>query len=378
VITGYEAPQAEDAGSIAFRITVAATDTEVSREVTVIEALKVEGRRAVAAEKVLGPAARAVARAITEVAIPALSETTPADRELAAQRARRRGQEAAASGVPGPAVQDLRRAAQLTPEDAATHVALGEALVKQGRLASALLEFRQALALEEAGGSAADTGLRLRVVRALSQRGLWDEAGAEARRGLEKNPESEELRLLAAEAAVQAGNGPGALEALQALHARRAPRDGEWRMLAEAHALAGDAARWLDATVRGAVAGVPEDGQYAAVVRRLDQLFRLLADEAEAAERRILAGQQSLTAFRGIAERRAAQARLAAEYLSRLAYPDSMRESHLGREQAWSGLARAGEHALRFGAGGTFNDLAAARGERLRAVAQFDQHTGGR
>ncbi len=114
------------------------------------------------------------------------------------------------------------------------------------------------------------------------------------------------------------------------------------------------------------------------MIRRLDQVFRLLADEAEEAERRILGGQQSVAAFQRTTERRVDQSRLVADYLSRLAFPPSEREAHLAREQAWIGMAKAGEHAARFGAGGTFNDLAAARGERLRAVAHFERLLGAR
>src|SRR5207249_933818 len=152
-----------------------------------------------------------------------LQKASPADRAQVAERARTRGREAAVGGATGQAVDDLRRAAKLTPEDAATHIALGDALVKQGMLATALLEFRQALALES--GSTAVTpearALRLRVIRTLGERGLWDEAAAEARRGLDREPESEPLRLALAEAEVRGGDGAAALAALQSLHRQR-------------------------------------------------------------------------------------------------------------------------------------------------------------
>src|SRR5205085_330789 len=82
----------------------------------------------------------------------------------------------------------------------------------QGLHATGLLEFRQALALEAAGDTPAPEAraLRLRVIRALEDRGLWDEAAAEARRGLEREPDSEPLRLALAEAEVRGGDGAAA------------------------------------------------------------------------------------------------------------------------------------------------------------------------
>src|SRR5205823_11526793 len=73
------------------------------------------------------------------------------------------------------------------------------------------------------------------------------------------------------------------------------------------------APRWLDALVRGAVAGVPESGQYAAVIQRLDQVFHTLADEAEEPERRMLAGRISSTDFGITARRRVAEAKRSEE-----------------------------------------------------------------
>src|SRR5207245_662926 len=112
--------------------------------------MKVPGRGPAAAAAVLGPATRAVVSAIMVEGIPALQRATPADLEQAADRVRQRGREAAAAGATGQAVTDLRRATGLSPGDAATYVALGEALAKQGHTASALLEFRRALSLQEA------------------------------------------------------------------------------------------------------------------------------------------------------------------------------------------------------------------------------------
>jgi Flp pilus assembly protein TadD len=384
VITAYEAPKPHSPGKVTLRITAASVAKEVTRQVFVTAEMKVPGSGATGAAKVMGPAARAAATAIVTEAIPALDRAVPEDRVQAAEQARARGQEAARSGVTGQAVDDLRRAARLTPEDAATHLALGEALVKQGMIATALIEFRQALALADEAARAAHGGaasppaavdvpaLRLRLVRALSDRGLWDEAMAEANRGLAREPDSEALHLAVAESAIRAGDGAAALSALQRLHAARAPRDAEWNFLAAAHALAGDAPRWLDAVVRGAVAGVPDSGQYEAVIRRLDQVFRLLADEAEEAERRVLAGQLSPAAFGTASARRLAQTRVVVEYLGRLAYPEGAAAEHQVREEAWSGLVLSGEQAILFAAGGTFNDLAGARGERLRAVGRLE------
>jgi hypothetical protein len=254
-------------------------------------------------------------------------------------------------------------------------VALGDALVKQGRLASALLELRQALDLEvgAATGPEGVRALRLRVINALSDRGLWDEAAAEARRGLEREPDSEPLRLALAEAEVRDGDGAAALAALRPLHAKREPREAEWKLLAEAYALTGDAPRWLDAIVRGAVLGVADSGQYAAVIRRLDLAFHALADEAEEAERWTLAGQVSLTAFRATAARRAAQAQVVADYLGRLAFPDDAAAAHQSRQSAWSALARAASQAIRFTDTGSYQDLADARTTRLQALSQLDR-----
>jgi tetratricopeptide (TPR) repeat protein len=385
VITAYQAPQATAPGQVTFRLTAASAATDVSRDVFVTAGMKVSGKGAVPAAKILAAAVRAVGTAITAEAIPSLEHATPADRAQAAERSRTRGQDAAASGATPQAVADLRRAARLTPEDAATHAALGEALIKQGMVATALLEFRQALALAEGAGSGEPTPpapgsppaldpktLRLRLVRALGERGLWDEAIAEARRGLERDPDSEPLRLAMAEAAIRAGDGAAALAALKQLHAARPPRDAEWNLLADADALVGDAPRWLDALVRGAVAGVPEAGQYAAVIRRLDQVFHALADEAEEAERWMLAGRMSPTDFGTTSRRRAAQAKVVAEYLGRLAYPDDGAAAHEARQEAWSGLLRAGERAVQFASAGSYDDLAAARSERLRALARLE------
>lgn len=374
VITAYEPPQEKQAGKITFRLTAASAETDVSRDVFVTAAMKVPGKGGADGAKVMAPAAKAVATAIMAEAIPSLQHATPADRTQAADRARTRGQEAAAGGAAGQAVNELRRAAKLTPEDAATHVALGDALVKQGLLATALLELRQALALQTAGDTspAESRPLRLRVIRTLGERGLWDEAAAEARRGLAREPDSEPLRLALAEAQVRSGDGSAALETLRTLHAHREPRDTEWSLLADAYALAGDAPRWLDATIRGTVAGVAETGQYAAVIRRLDLAFRAFADDAAEAERRMLLSQISPSSFGQAAARRQAQAQAVADYLGRLAFPDEAAASHAAREAAWAGLARAAGRAVQFAGSGNYDDLAAARGERLRALAQLD------
>jgi Flp pilus assembly protein TadD len=375
VITAYEPPEAKAPGKITLRLTAASAETEVSRDVFVTAEMNVPGHAASASAKVMGPAARAVATAIVAEAIPSLDHPSPADRAQAAERARARGTEAAAGGSAGQAVDELRRAARLTPEDAATHVALGDALVKQGRLASALLELRQALDLE-AGAATGPEGaraLRLRVIGALNDQGLWDEAAAEARRGLEREPDSEPLRLALAEAEIRSGDGAAALAALRPLHAHREPNAGEWKLLAEGYALTGDAPRWLDAVVRGAVLGVAESGQYPAVIRRLDLAFHAQASEAAEAERRTLAGQMSLTTFRATAARRAAQAQVTADYLARLAFPEAAADAHQARQTAWSALARAAGQAVRFTDTGSYDDLAAARATRLQALGQLDQ-----
>jgi Flp pilus assembly protein TadD len=372
LITAYEAPQASHSGKVTFHLTAASSETDVSRDLFVTAEVKPPGKGGADAAKVMGPAVKAVTLAIMNEAIPDLDRATPADRTQAAERARSRGQAAEASGATGQAVDELRRAAKLTPEDSATHIALGEALTKQGRLASALLEFRQALALEAVGDAPAAKELRLRVIRTLGERGLWDEAAAEARRGLEREPGSEPLRLALAQAEVRNGDGAAALADLRLLHAHRAPRDTEWELLADAYALTGDAPRWLDAMVRGSVAGVAEAGQYAAVIQRLDLAFRTLADDANEAERRMLQTQISLASFRRDAARRSAQAQVVADYLGRLAYPTEAATSHAAREAAWVGLSRAAERAVRFTSSGNYDDLAAARGERLRAVARLE------
>ncbi len=372
VITAYEPPQDKAPGKITIRLTVASAETEVSREVFVTAGMKVSGRGAAAAAKVMAPAAHAIATAISAEGIPNLERASPQDRAQAAERARTRGKEAVASGAPGPAVQELQRAARLTPEDAATHEALGDALVKQGKLASALLEFRQALALQAAGPADSVGALRLRVIQLLGERGLWDEAAAEARRGLERTPDAEPLRLALAEAEIHSGNGSAALAALQPVRAHREPRAAEWRLLADAYALVGDAPRWLDATVRGAVLGVPDSGQYAAVTRRLDETFHGLADDAANAERRVLAGQMSLSTFRASTARRAAQAQVVADYLTRLAFPDGAAAGHQARQDAWGGLAKAASEAGQFADTGRYDALAAARADRLRAFSLLD------
>ncbi len=374
VVTAYEPPRDKAPGKVTLRLIAGDTASDVSRELFVTAEMKVPGRGAAASAKVLGPAARAVATGIAAEAIPQLERATPADREQAAQRARERGKEAAAGGATREAVDDLRRAARLTPEDAATHGALGEAWVKQGMMATALLEFRQALALDVAGGAPTDAvrALRLRLVRALGERGLWDEAVAEAKRGLDQEPAAEPLRLALAEASLRSGDGAGALAALRSLHGSRAPEGVEWSLLAEAHALMGDAPHWLDAVVRGAVAGVPDAEQYGAVVRRLDLAFHALADDSEEAERRVLAGQLSVSDFGAAASRRGAQAKAAVDYLGRLAFPVNSEAAHMERQAAWAGLARAAERARQFADGGNYDDLASTRGERLRAVAQLE------
>jgi tetratricopeptide (TPR) repeat protein len=373
VVTAYEAPEAKRPGKLTFRLTVASTETDVSRDVFVTAGMKVPGKGGADAAKVMGPAAKAVASAIMTDAIPSLDRATPADRTQAAQRERTRGEEAAAGGAGSLAVEDLRRAAKLTPEDAATHVELGEALVKQRLAATALLEFRQALALSAATDTPTPEmkALRLRVIRMLGERGLWDEAAAEARRGLEREPDSEPLRMALAEAQVHRGDGTASLETLRLLHRGHEPTEAQWALMADAYALAGDAPRWLDAMVRGTVAGVAEAGQYAAVVRRLDQAFRSLADDATEAERLMLAGQISPTSFGAGASRRRAQAQVVAAYLGRLAFPEEAATSHAARQTAWAGLARAAERAAQFAGSGNYDDLAAARGERLRAIAQL-------
>jgi hypothetical protein len=119
------------------------------------------------------------------------------------------------------------------------------------------------------------------------------------------------------------------------------------------------------------VQGVAEADQYSAVIRRLDQAFRSLADEAGEAERRQLAGQLSTSAFAAAALRRQVLAQAAADYLGRLAFPDGAAASHQARQDAWSELARGAERAAHFGQGGSYDDLAAARTERLRAVSLF-------
>jgi Flp pilus assembly protein TadD len=393
VITAYEPPQDDQSGKVTFRLTTASVATEVSRDVFVTAEMKASGKGTVAA-KVLGPAARAVAVAIATEGIPALDRASPADRAQAADQARARAADAAAAGVAGQAVQELRGAARLDPVDASTHQALGEALVKQGLVASAMLEFREALTLDSAAARPSpSTGsgtveqsspqprrltaeelssLRLRLVRGLADRGLWDEAMAESRRGLEQEPDSVPFRLAMADAAVRKGDGAAALDALRPLHARRPPQDSEWNLLAVAYSLLGDAPRWLDSLVRGAVDSVPETGQYAAVIRRLDLVFREMADEAEEAERRLLAGQLAVGTFGAGATRRLEQARGIAEYLDRLAFPDGGEAAHGARQEAWSGLQRSAEQARRFADGGSYDDLAAARGERLRALARLD------
>jgi Flp pilus assembly protein TadD len=378
VVTAYEAPVENAPGKITFRLTTASTGTDVSRDVFVTAPMKAPGRGASAATKVLGPAARAVATTIATEAIPALERATPADREQAAARARARGTDATAGGATQQAVEELRRAARLTPEDAATHLALGEALVKQGLQATALLEFRQALDLQEAEGAPAEStrALRLRLVRALGERGLWDEAQSEARRGLAAEPTAEPLRLALAEAAIRVGDGAAALEALQPLQAARAPRAEEWNLLAEAQALTGDAPRWLDAVVRGALVDVSEAGQYAAVIRRLDQAFRALSDEAGEAERRVLVGQLAPGELGKAAVRRGAQARVVTDYLQRLAFPPEEETAHHRREAAWSDLARAADQARLFAEGGNYEDLAAARARRLQAEARLPSARG--
>jgi tetratricopeptide (TPR) repeat protein len=391
-VTAYEAPQASAPGTITLRLTTASVTSEAARDVFVTAEMKVS-KKGTAAAQVLGPAARAAAVAIAAEAVPALDRASPADRAQAAEQARARGADAAAAGVSDRAVQELRGAAQLDPQDAATHRSLGEALVKQGLVASALLEFREALTLGETSGqraspadsapsstpgsssglSAEERGsLRLRLVRGLMDRSLFDEAMGEARRGLEQEPGSVPLRMALAEAALQAGDGAAALAALTPLHTDRAPRDSEWRLLAAAHSVAGDASRWLDATVRGAVDNVPEGDQYAAVLRRLDLAFRTLADEAEEAERRLLAGRLALSGFQVMSTHAQEQTRVVIAYLDRLAYPEGGAATHESRQAAWAGLARSSEQALRFAAGGTYDDLAVARGERLRAVARLD------
>jgi hypothetical protein len=386
-ITAYEPPQASGPGKITFRVTVASTATEISRDVAITAEMKIAGRGPAAAAAVLGPATRAVVTAIMVEGIPALQRATPADLEQAADRVRQRGREAAAAGATGQAVTDLRRASGLSPGDASTYVALGEALVKQGHTASALLEFRRALALQEAlvPGPAAlstppppgpstlnpqpSTDLRLRLIRALDEHGLWDEAISEARRGLVRSPDSEPLRLALVEAALCAGEGETALAELRILHRDREPREAEWSFLTEAYALVGDAPHWLESLVRGAVTGVADEGQYLAVMRRLDQAFRAQADEAADAERRILLGQLPSATFAAMAERRAARALAAAEYLGRLAYPERGATAHEAREKAWAGLARAGDRAGRFSSGAAYEELGAARSERLQALS---------
>lgn len=375
VITAYEPPQAQASGKITVRVTAASAETEVSRDVFVTAEIKVSGRAAPPAAKVMGPAARAVATAIASEAIPRLADPSPADRAQAAERARARGKEAAAGGSGGQAVDDLRRAARLTPEDAATHVALGDALARQGRLASALLELRQALDLENGAAPSSDEAraLRLRVIGALSDQGLWDEAAAETRRGLAQEPGSEPLRLALAEAEIRGGDGAAALAALRPVHAQREPGQKEWGLLSQAYALTGDAPRWLGAVVRGAVVGVAEPDQYAAVIRRLALAFHSLADESGQAERRILAGQMSLTTFRATAARQAAQAQVVADYLGRLAFPEAAAAAHQARQSAWSAFARAAGQAIRFADTGHYDDLAAARTTRLQALDLLDK-----
>jgi tetratricopeptide (TPR) repeat protein len=391
LITAYEPPQSDAPGKLTLRLTTASVTSETSRELFVTAEMKVSAKGTEAA-KVLGPAARAVAIAIVSEAIPALDRAAPADRAQAAEQARARGADAAAAGVSGQAVQELQGAARLDPENAATHRDLGEALVKQGLLASALLKFREALTLESAAGPPAppaasaapqspngtgltaeeQSALRLRLVRGLADRGLFDEAMAEARRGLEHEAGSVPLRLALAEAAVRSGDGPAALAALQPLHADRGPRNSEWNLLAAAYALSNEPARWLDSLVRGAVDGVPEGDQYEAVVRRLDIAFRALADEAEEGERRLLSGQLSVSSYGASVARLQEQTRVTVEYLGRLAFPDGGEAVHEARQVAWAGLLQAAEQGRRFADGGTFDDLAAARGERLRAVARLD------
>jgi Tfp pilus assembly protein PilF len=368
VITAYEPPGEKAPGKITLRLTVASAETEVSRNVFVTTGIKI-GKRGEAAAKVMAPAAHSIVTALLSEGIPSLQHASPQDRAQAAERARARGKEEAAGGAPGPAVQDLQRAARLAPEDAATHEALGDALVKQGRTASAVMEFRQALALEDAGAGVPPDTLRLRVIQLLGQRGLWDEAAVEARRGLERAPDSEPLRLALADAEIHDGDGAAALAALQPLHAHRQPRAAEWRLMADAHALVGDAPRWLDATVRGAVLGVPESGQYAAVIQRLDEAFHGLSDEAAEAERRVLAGQISLSTFRATSARRAAQSQVVVQYLGRLAFPDNAAAAHQAHQDAWAALARAAGEAGQFADTGRYDTLAASHADRLRALS---------
>jgi tetratricopeptide (TPR) repeat protein len=397
-ITAYEAPRAKAPGKITFRLTVASTATEVSHDVAITAEMKVPGRGPAAAAAVLEPATKAVVTAIMVEGIPALQHATPADLEHAAERARLRGREDTAAGAPDKAVSDLQRAEGLSPTDPGTYVALGEALIKQGHPASALMQFRRALALQEALGlgsltvaagtasatsvgtaaaatpvaAQSTTDLRLRLIRALGEHGLWDEAVAEARRGLVREPNSEPLRLALVQAAIRAGDGDTALAELKMLHRARDPKEAEWSLLTDADALVGDAPHWLDALVRGAVAGVAEEGQYIAVMRRLDQAFRSQADEAGDAERRVLLGQLPSSGFVTQAERRAARARAVSEYLGRLAYPEQGAAAHEAREKAWAGLAQASDRAARFSSGAAYEELGAARTERLRAGSLLD------
>ena len=57
----------------------------------------------------------------------------------------------------------------------------------------------------------------------------------------------------------------------------------------------------------------------------------------------------------------------------RLAFPDDAAAAHEARENAWSGLARAAGQALRFADSGSYDQLAAARAERLQALGELNR-----
>src|SRR5206468_3403843 len=147
-----------------------------------------------------------------------------------------------------------------------------------------------------------------------------------------RSPTPDPFRLALIQAAIRAGEGDAALSELRILQRGREPEAGEWSYLTEAYALVGDAPHWLESLVKGAVSGVADEGQYLAVMRRLDQAFRAQVDEATDGERRMLLGRVPAAVFVAMAERRAARARAVAEYLGRLAYPDQSATAHEARE----------------------------------------------
>jgi Tfp pilus assembly protein PilF len=327
-LTAYTPPADGRPGRAALHFSVTRVASEVQRSA---EAEAPVASRA-KPEAVAGVLARAVAETFARALLPSLSVEQPGDRESALATRLRRGREAMEVGGLDEAYRHLSEAVKQAPRDPAANAALGDLLVRRGRMASAIAAYRQSLLFEPGNAD-----VRRQLLRALDAHGLMEELATEARRAIELEVSDAEVwRRLGHACQAQGLAGEAVIAYDRSLSLE--PADGETirerAFLWAATGHAGRAQSLLEPRVRG--------GAEPGIKEMLQRAQALPADAGAEAKARLPAagGAFAEAGYRKAAEAAVAEARdLAAE--ARAAPPSSRNGAEERRRGALSRAGRA-------------------------------------